>query len=118
MKKKEKRRTIRLIIVVVIILTILVAIKNSQKSQENQNSTEEYVKILEDGTQQNISKKLNENKEIEGIQISNIQLTEHLGETILLTEVKNLTELETESIGITIILLDQWKCRNNHYHKK
>ena len=109
MKKKEKRRIMLLVVIIVIFIIILVTVKNNRNNEENEieNQTKEYVKILEDGTKQNVSKELNQNKEIEGIQISNIRLTEQLGQTILLAEVNNLTEAEKETIGIRIILLDK-----------
>jgi len=111
-----------LIIVAIVIIAILTGIRNSKNSVKNEgengtgnnieNRTEnievgEYEQLLEDGTKLNTSEELKKEKEIEGIKITNIQLTEQGGQTVLLADVTNSTEAETDVIGINIIVLDK-----------
>lgn len=124
MKKKERRNLLLLIIVAVIIIAILVGVKNSKQKEleqygagnqdqaQEQGETEnqqvgEYEKLLEDGTKINTSEELKKDKEIEGIKISNIQLTQQNGQTVLLADVTNPGETATDVIGIKIIVLDK-----------
>ena len=122
MKKKERRNLLILIIVAIVIIAILTGIRNSKNSVKNEgengtgnnieNRTEnievgEYEQLLEDGTKLNTSEELKKEKEIEGIKITNIQLTEQGGQTVLLADVTNSTEAETDVIGINIIVLDK-----------
>lgn len=128
MKNQEKRNLFILILVAVIIIAVLVNIRNAKNAQgseipENNNSVTgqevnpeqnqeneqlgEFEQLLEDGTKLNTSEELKKEKEIEGIKITNIQLTEQGGQTVLLADVTNSTEAETDVIGINIIVLDK-----------
>jgi len=95
MKKKEKRLILILIAILVVVLIIGLFIKknrneeNGVQSQQNTATDEKFVQVLEDGTKLNKSSKLNETKNVEGIEISNIQFTYKDGQTVLLADVTN-----------------------------
>ena len=99
MKKNKKIITtiIVFVIVVVGVILILEKLSNNQENKGNQykNDQEEnkivekYVKELEDGTKINISNKLKETKKLEGLEISNIQLTYENNQSIILANIEN-----------------------------
>ena len=85
MKKNKKIITtiIVFVIVVVGVILILEKLSNNQENKGNQYENEQeenelvekYVEELDDGRKINISNKLKETKKLEGLEISNIQLT-------------------------------------------
>ena len=122
MKKSERRMVLILIIVAVIIIAVLVKIRNGKdakiendpnaqgtqvaEDQETQEP-EEFVEVLEDGTKLNKSDKLSETKTVGNYEISNIQLTEKDGQSLILADVKNIGETKSEVTLIDITLLDK-----------
>ena len=82
--------------------------KNSEteKTQESQKE-EKYVQKNTSGSKTNISTKLKEEKNIDGLTISNINLTEKGGITTLLADVKNNTNTKTEEKYVRIQILDE-----------
>ena len=94
-------------IIIIAIILIRVSNKNNTTKQESQetNAVNSYVEEVEDGIKLNKSSKLNEAKEVQGLQISNIQLTTESGMTTLLADVKNITEerKDVQTIEITLI---------------
>ena len=112
---KKKRKTtltlgaiIILIIVVIILITTLTQNSKKAKEETNQNqgsNQESYVEEIEEGIKINKSTKLNEVKEVEGLQISNIQLTTEGGMTTLLADVKNNSGAKTEVKQLEITLI-------------
>ena len=112
MKNKKVIISIIIIVALAIILGSIYLVKNNKK-EENEKSgngvvvQEEFRQILEDGTKINTSEELKTTKNIDGLEITNIQLIEKNGETILTAEVKNTTDKETEIMGINIIVLDK-----------
>ena len=113
MKKNEKRMILILLLILIIAIIIFIVNKNKKEDNKEENinknniTTEEFVEVLEDGTKANTSKELKRPKEIEGLEITNIQLTEKEGQTVLLANVTNSTEKDTEVIGINIVILDK-----------
>lgn len=105
---KKKKRIIILLIVIVLIIVISVVliniIKTNKKSGKSEN--EIYVEVLEDGTKRNTSNKLKENKKFNDLQISNITIEEKNNQTILKTDVTNLTNTNQGDYAIYIILKD------------
>ncbi|MBO5478416.1 MAG: hypothetical protein J6A04_01670 [Clostridia bacterium] len=73
----------------------------------NQNEKEEFVKVEQDGTKVNISNKLKEKKEFDGLKVENVQLTEKDGQSILLANVTNTTTQDLDSFFVDIILYDK-----------
>ena len=112
---KKKRKTILALgaIIILIIIGIILITTLSQKSKkakeeldQNQGSNQEsYVEEIEEGIKINKSTKLNEVKEVEGLQISNIQLTTEGGMTTLLADVKNNSGAKTEVKQVEITLI-------------
>ena len=112
MKKKEKRFILVLIAILVIVLIIGLFIKknkNKENEIQNQNTAtdEKFVQVLEDGTKLNKSSKFNETKNIDGIEISNIQFTYKDGQTVLLADVINNSGKAVDMTLLDIKLLDE-----------
>ena len=109
MKKNEKKMLLILIIVGLIIIG-LVFFLNRPKSESNNvaQTNEEFVQVLDDGTKMNISNKLKEAKNLDGLTIQNIELTEKDGQSRLLADVTNNSSADvTDPFFINIILLDK-----------
>ena len=77
------------------------------QSQQNTATDEKFVQVLEDGTKLNKSSKLNETKNVEGIEISNIQFTYKDGQTVLLADVTNNSGKAIDMTLLNIKLLDE-----------
>ena len=112
MKTKEKRMICILVIITVVVIGGLLIWRNNvrtneNKQEESEEPKEEYVQVLEDGTKLNISEKLKETKTIDGIEITNIQLTEQGGQTMLLAQATNTKGVESPVVGINIIVVDK-----------
>ena len=108
MKKKEKKMILILIIVSILIIGVIWLVTRPKKEEIVENEVvEEFVQVLDDGTKLNISSKLQEEKTINGLKIGNIQLTEKNGQLVLLADVTNPTEKDSEIFLIDIILYDK-----------
>ena len=114
MKKKEKQMILVLIVVGVIILGIIYFVTRPKEEEgtvndvaEQNEVVEEFVQVLEDGSKLNTSTKLNETKNVDGLEIGNIQLSMVGGETTLFADVKNNTGSDLGVTAIDIILLDK-----------
>ena len=111
-KKKQTIITWAIIIIVLVIAIIGIVwlVKNNQKEEIGEETTEpvteEFVRNLEDGKKLNISPILKEDKTFESFTISNIQLTSQNMQTELLATVKNNTEQATELTQIQVIFYD------------
>lgn len=115
MKKNEK--IIISILLVVLVIAIIVFTVNKNKKEENNNEnvntetennvTEEFVQVLEDGTKLNTSTKLNETKQVGIYKFENIQLTEKDGQSLILADVTNTSKNETDAKIVDIKLLDK-----------
>lgn len=109
MKKNEKRMLLILVVVAVLIIAIIWSAtrnKNREIQEENTN-VEEFVQVLEDGTKFNISDKLSEMKKLDSFEIGNIQLTDKNNISVLLADVKNVSQTDTDWTIIEITLLDK-----------
>lgn len=116
MKGKELM-IIALIIVVLLIVIVVgsVAKKGNEKEPvqtpsigvTDENSNEEYVELKPDGTKVNISSELGKIKEVDGLEISNIRLTENGNVSQLLADVKNPTANTLGDFAIDITVLDK-----------
>ena len=108
MKKKEKKMILILVIVSILIIGVIWLVTRPKKEKIVENEVvEEFVQVLDDGTKLNISSKLQEEKTINGLKIGNIQLTEKNGQLVLLADVTNPTEKDSEIFLIDIILYDK-----------
>lgn len=108
---KNNKKLVIIFIILLIILVICIGIGVYLWSQKEksipQNQEEGYSQILEDGTKLNISQKLSETKTVDGLEITNIQLTEKGNTTQLLGTITNKTNEKKEASIITIIFLDK-----------
>lgn len=114
MKENEKKLILILFIVLIIAIIIFGLNKEENKDKiENKNIeiqnniTEEFVQVLEDGTKLNTSSKLKETKQIGVYKFENIQLTEQDGQSVLLADVTNISQSETRAKLVDVILLDK-----------
>ena len=95
------------------IIIALVLNRNKDKEQINNNNEtntleeESYIEEIEDGVKINKSSKLNEVKEINGLLITNIQLTTKDGMTTLLADVQNNSGVKTDVKTLQITLLNK-----------
>ncbi len=114
MKKKERRMILLLIIIGIIIIAILANMRN-KKNAANTGTGEndrgevvgEFVEVLEDGTKQNTSDKLNETKMVSNYEISNIRLTVQDGQSLIFADVKNIGTEKADVKSIKLTLLDK-----------
>ncbi len=112
---ENKKRNIIIGIVILIIIVILIAVfgnkKNKNKQNENEQTdnqvTEEFVNVLDDGTRLNTSNKLKETKTIDGMEISNFQLTAKDNVTILLGTITNKSDAVKGDYPVNIKILDK-----------
>ena len=121
MKKQEKRMIAILVAITVIVIIIAIVTRNrnnngeegenriQQSSQQKETNTEEeeYVNVLEDGTRQNTSEKLKETKTIDGMEISDIQLTEKDNVTLLLGTITNTTNETRGGYPVNVQIVDE-----------
>lgn len=123
MKKSERRMILVLILVAVIVIAVLVSVRNKNNNTDDvvddngsvaENGGEtpneevgEFVEVLDDGTKMNTSDKLAETKTFSNYEVSNIQLTESNGQSLILADVKNIGETKADVVLIDITLLDK-----------
>ena len=114
MNKDEKRWIVLLVAVLVIAVVLIIGLSRSKKTEEpaKNNEVEQvqkeeaYVEVLEDGSKVNTSNKLKENKEFNGLEISNIEIVEKDNETILEADVTNQTNEAQGDYGIYLKIKD------------
>lgn len=111
MEKKEKQLIITIFAIVASIAVIYMVAKIINKNAENKKDenviTEQYVQNLTDGTRINTSTKLNEEKNFQGLKITNIQLTKRNGKTELIADVENNTTKDTQAMLVDVILYNK-----------
>ena len=113
MKRKEKRMILILLVVLIIVIIAFVVNKNSNKNKENENTaeenntTEEFVQVLEDGTKLNTSEQLSKTKQVGNYKFENMQLTEQGSQTVLLADVTNTGSTATDIQLVDVTLLDK-----------
>ena len=96
-----------ILILISIIIFVVISINNKNKHEIKGEEENSYVEEISDGIKINKSTKLNEAKLVNGLLISNIQLTESDGMTTLLADVTNKTDQKTSLKKLKIILLDK-----------
>ena len=124
MKGKEIM-VVSIIIIILLIIIIVGVNKGKEKEEINNIGTENIENINEnegteekeelgefetetvDGTKVNISEELNKTKEIEGLEISNIKLTEKENLSVLTADVKNPTNERLGDYDVNITLIDK-----------
>ena len=111
MKKNEKRMIVILVAIIIIVFIVAIIVKNMSKNkaveENNTQSEEEFVNILEDGTRLNTSDKLHETKIIDGMEITNFQLTEKDNVTLLLGTVTNTSDTTKGDYPVDVKIIDK-----------
>lgn len=110
MKASEKKMIAILITITIVVIIIAIVIGNSgNKSKEETTTTEqeETTQVLEDGTLLNNSDKLHETKKLEGMEITDIQLTENEEETLLIGTITNTSNTEQGGYVVSIKMIDK-----------
>ena len=115
MKKGVNLTLILLIIGVIILISVIVGKNTSTKKSENQNKNEveenvidnEFYEELEDGTKINTSAKLKESKKIEGLELTDIQLTENNNTTLLLGKITNISDENQGGYPVKVKVTDK-----------
>ena len=90
-----------LVLIIVLIISISSLVKNKNVDHENK-----YVQVQEDGTKVNISKKLAENKNVNGIDVEDISLKEKDNITVLEARVVNNSKEKKEEFMVNIEFLN------------
>ena len=116
MSKKKMLIVIAIIIVLVIIVVVSILMSNGVNNSNNMSNVtsnldkyEKYVQTLEDGSKINVSNKLLETKEYEGLEISNTSLEWKNGVTVLVADVINKGSTTKEQQKIYVVLEDKDK---------
>lgn len=111
MKKNEKRAILILAIVVAIIIVIMVISvrrkENDQAEVSNEANVEEFVETLDDGTRLNTSTKLQEKKTIDGLELSEFQVTAKENQTELLGIITNISDTTKGNYLLNIDVFDR-----------
>ena len=114
-KKKEGKGIplIAIVLLIVILVIIVIGVSNrktnlgGEKIDQSNNTQEQYVEEIQKGVKINKSNKLNEAKQVDGLSISNIQLTTKDGMSTLLADVTNKTNTKSNLKMVEITLVDQ-----------
>ena len=108
MKKSEIKMIVIILIVGLIVIGVMLATRGTNKKGEETTETEEsYTEVLEDGTRINTSDKAKKTKTVEGLEISNLQITEKDNVTVMLGTITNKGKETKEDITLKIKILDR-----------
>ena len=113
MKKNEKIFITAIAIIAVIIIVGVLTLRSSKKQEgskvgETENQVkEEFVEKLDDETKLNISEQLKTSKKIEGIEISDIQLTEKDNVSLILGTATNVSDQVQKGFTMDVKILDK-----------
>lgn len=113
MKPNEKRMIAVLLIITLIVFVIFIYTRKTGQNVDNgindSNTTQnsKYVKTIENGTKQNISKKLQENKQLGDYNITDIKVTSNNSDLKITANITNNTKKDTKAFGFKIIVLNE-----------
>lgn len=115
LQKRDQIVLVSIIAIIVIAIIIVLVVVNKNKSntpEENVNvaqttptpttSTTENVKVQADGTKENVSSKLKEEKKFEGMKVKNIKLKAQADLTNFTATVENTTDKDFTGTPIVI----------------
>ncbi len=106
-EKKGKFIIIAVVVFIVVVLAIGI-ITSVNRNKEEVKQEEDIIEIKEDGTVENKSSKVKEDREIKGFKVTNIDLIKDTnGNTILTADVTNETGKNQKGFLVEIILLDK-----------
>ena len=122
MRKSEKRLILIVVLIAVIIIAILAVVKNvvNKPDQEpaEQQPEEKYVEVSEIGERINKSEKIKETKYVDDLEVTNIEISQKDGISILKATIKNNTAEEKGDYPIILTMLDENDneiCKENGY---
>ena len=115
---KAKELMVVLTIIIILLIVIIVGASGKKESKVDleqkpevgeieENKAEEFVEVKIDGTKVNTSNELSKTKTIEGLEISNIRLTENGNVSQLIADVKNPTNKTLGDFAVNIIIIDK-----------
>lgn len=109
---KDKKVWIFVLVMIVIIVLLLIIKANSNKGgniidEQKIAKDEEFVEVKSDGTKINTSNKLAETKMIDGLEVSNIRLSEKNNTSRILATVKNTSGVQKGGYAVKIALLNK-----------
>lgn len=114
MGKSEKRLIVILAIITIVVIVIAIVVSNNKNTEnrttkiiDTPSQEEEFVSQLDDGTRLNTSDKLHETKTIDGMEITDFQLTEKDNVTLLLGTVKNTSSTTQGGYPVDVKIVDQ-----------
>ncbi len=112
MKDNEKKAIAVLVAITIIVIIVAIVRGSGNKEEVKQEkkaevSEEEFVQLLNDGTRLNTSEELKKTKTIDGMEITNIQLTEKGNQTLLLGKIKNTTDTIKGGFIANVTILDE-----------
>ena len=109
MKKGEIRMIIIILIVGLVIIGVMLATRGNKKegNESKKEEEESYAEVLEDGTRINTSNKTQKVKKVEGLEISNLQVTEKDNVTTMLGTVTNKSNETKKDITLKIKIKDK-----------
>ena len=102
---------VTILIIVAVIISVIFVITNNKKNKnkvivKSVDEENKYVNVLSDGTKENTSQKLNEDKTFDGLDITEIKLTENNKLTKLTANITNNTKKITGDYTAKIIFVD------------
>lgn len=109
--KKSEKKMLAILIGITVIAIIVAIMMNSKKEkkvvEEDTVEKEEFVEVLGDGTRLNTSDYLKETKKIEGMEITDFQLTEKDNVTLLLGKVTNTSTTKQGGYPVNVKIMDK-----------
>lgn len=107
MRPKERRLILGLLIILVLIVVVKVRSGNKNEASSAVVSTNGYITTLADGTKVNTNEALKRTKMFDGLEFTDIQLTNKNGQTVLLANIENKGTSETDLQLVDVIMVDE-----------
>lgn len=125
-KEKGKNLFLKIVLIAIIVGIIVFIIMNIVKSKNSKEGVgqnyqsesqqveenavkEEFVQLTDDGMKVNVGSKITDDKEVNGLKFTNVQLTEKDNQSTLLADVENATGKELKdytNLDITFLTKD------------
>ena len=101
----NKKKYIVILLILVVIIAVVVFVLLWKKPENNLEQEKSYSTTLEDATKENNSEKIKETKEVDGLQISNMTITESDNLSKLSADITNNTDKEIPETEIGYLAL-------------
>lgn len=103
----NKKKYIVILLILVVIIAVVVFVLLWKKPENNLEQEKSYSTTLEDATKENNSEKIKETKEVDGLQISNMTITESDNLSKLSADITNNTDKEIPESILDIKLINE-----------